>query len=124
MAIAEVKGLTWPLTIGPLGHLNRASGVGKVRSNLEAIARTRLRERLFAVRFGTLGFSAVFRNLDQATFTLLEHSANVGFAENEPNAVIRSTKASASLEDEGQIDLRVAFTLVGSDDEQIIVVTV
>ncbi len=93
-----IKGMAFPIKIGPLGHFEGLSGSAKLKSNIKAIVMTALGDRLMRPRFGNLGFAYVFRNVDSATCTLLETATAEAIARHEPRVTVVGVSCSQGIE--------------------------
>ena len=106
----SIKGLSFPLKFGPLGHLSRASGAEKIAGNMKNIILTRVEDRETAPGLGTLGFSSVMRNIDQITFALLEDVLGSSLALHENRAIVRDISFEEGAEP-GQLQVTILFSL-------------
>ena len=112
----DIRGFAFPLRFGPLGHLERADGAEKISGNLKNIALTRLEERETAPGFGTLGFSALMRNIDTTTYALLRNVLSEAFAIHENRAVITDIQFTEGVE-QGQLIADVEFKIKDTGEE-------
>jgi len=88
VALVETKGLAFPISFSPLGHLNRASGATKLKGNMSQIILTAVGERLMRPRFGTRGTKAVFRKTDEVTAALLQSTVVESLTMYEPRVQV------------------------------------
>ncbi len=109
MPFDPVRGLSFPLRFGPLGHFERSSGVRKLEDNMKQIVLTSVGERIMRPRFGTLGLKAVFRKLDDVTCSFLESEMRVALTKYEARAQILGVRCSAIFNRQGESSMRVTI---------------
>jgi phage baseplate assembly protein W len=115
MSRKPIKGLSFPLRFGPLGHLERSSGVTKLKENMEVIALTPLHSREMHDSFGSLGIDAVLRSIDESTFSLIRDVAGTAITEHEDRVIVRDVTSEEGLE-EGQVFTTISFEVRNSDE--------
>ncbi len=113
--MAEVKGLGFPLQFGPLGHLEKETGITKIKSNLKNIVLTSVEERFMEPSFGTIEMGLLFRNIDTTTFTLIRNIVATAIATHEPRVAVGEITFEAIPED-GQVNVTINFALRSSGE--------
>ena len=93
----QLKGLSFPIRLSPLGHLTRAEGIDKYKQNMYAIAVQEIGERVMNPTFGVHGLSRVFRNLDIPGIALTEDVLREAITKFEPR--VRVLKMESVAED-------------------------
>lgn len=79
-----ISGLKFPLTITSLGRFATTTEDDKIQQNLERIANTALRERWMEPNMGTVGYSALFRNVNNDTMNQIKKLVQEAINEQEP----------------------------------------
>lgn len=115
MAIEDVKGLQFPLTFGPLGHFERASGIEKIKTNMATIILTSLEERLMEPQFGSVGMSMLFRNMSSTSYSLIRQIVADAIFNNEPRVLLKDVIVTGGQK-EGRVEATVEFSLKESGE--------
>ena len=84
----EVSGFAWPFRFGPLGHPNRKTQQGKIEQNIVGTALTAIGEHFREKGFGTIGYRAVFKNLNSTRLTYILGLVEDACIEFEPRVIL------------------------------------
>jgi len=95
-------GIKFPFRFAASGSVRLAEGAEKVASNLEAIAKTALLERLIRKGVGTVGYRLVLRNADETARRATKGLIREAIVRHEPRALLRSLEVSAVDTDTGR----------------------
>jgi len=109
------KGLAFPLRFGGLGHLERASGKDKMKDMLSALILTSVEDRAMNPEYGTLGLSALFRNLDSTTVTLVKNLVTEAIYRYEPRVMVNGVNATADTVN-GTLKIEVSYAIKSSGE--------
>ena len=82
--MAIISGLAFPLEITSLGRFAIAEDDEKIKQNLRRIAATALRERWYEPNMGTVGYSLLFRNVDETKLLTIVKLVQDAIVEQEP----------------------------------------
>lgn len=99
MAQTIPRGFAFPLKFGPRGHLNRASGRDKIKTNLHHIALTAVEDRPLNTPFGNLSYKQVFRNISDRTCLLVQDSIARAITKYEPRVSLRRVSCVEVIDD-------------------------
>jgi S-adenosylmethionine:diacylglycerol 3-amino-3-carboxypropyl transferase len=114
--VVKPTGLRYPFRVSSKGGLSKTDGVKKVVSNLKALVKSTLNERLIRKQVGTIGYSILFRsdvNMHGKTIEGLVFEAITTF---EPRAVAVQVKVRAAdrfTDHLGYIDVSFVFKNTG-----------
>ena len=114
-----IKGLAWPLRFGTLGHLERASGKDKIRSNIIRIVETAAGEQLMNPDFGTISYERVFKSMTSRTLVAIRDIVKEAISTQEPRVLVRLVRAEkhASINGAMLVTVRYAFRTSGEFEE-------
>lgn len=108
-----LKGFAFPIRFNPLGHLERATGVNKLITNMVHIIKTATNERNMAFKFGTKGHQSLFRNLNETTEVVLRNLIARALGTQEPRVLVRAVEFESTPK-LGILKATIVFSVKGS----------
>jgi phage baseplate assembly protein W len=108
--MSNISGLRFPMRFGPLGHLERVSGVDKIFCNLKNIVLTSVEERLMEPDFGSQAFALIFRNMDSPNIVLIRDMLLNAISRHEPRITVKSIRVTPD-QDNGRLQIDTAFII-------------
>lgn len=90
------SGIKFPFRFAGAGGVRLSEGAEKVASNLEAIAKTAINERLIRKNSGTVGYTAVLRNADEISRRAIRDLVREAIVRHEPRAWLKSLTVTAN----------------------------
>lgn len=108
--MAQPRGIRYPFTFGAAGGVRGAQGVEKVKSNLEHLVKSKLKERLVRKDVGTVSYDLVLRNSDPSSRSLVETLIREAIVRFEPRAILKNISVfQQETEDGNHVFLDVEF---------------
>lgn len=89
------SGIKFPFTFSGAGGVRTVSGAEKVASNLEALVKTAINERIVRKNVGTIGYKAVLRNADEVARKAIKDFVREAIVKHEPRALLLSLDISS-----------------------------
>lgn len=108
--MAKLKGLSFPLRIGPRGHFIKTTGVDKIKDNIKNIIYTQLGERYMRPNFGTLGHLSLFRSSSLKDTNFLKKNLIRGIELSDSRIIVSSLDIKIPEED-GKMEVFLTFKL-------------
>lgn len=84
----SLKGMSFPIKFTPRGSLQMTEGLDKIKENIKAIAITAVGERVMNPNVGTMGYTQLFRNVDESNISLMKHYMRTGIENGENRVTI------------------------------------
>lgn len=111
------SGLKFPLQLSSSGSFEVVSGAEKMKSNIEMVLSTDIRERLLNPLFGTSIKNRLFRNMDASSIAGLKLQIKTGIETSEPRVSVLDVIVN-EIQTDGVLDIVVQFRINGSEDIQ------
>jgi len=108
--MANLKGLSFPLRVGPRGSFITTEGVDKIKDNLKAIILTKAGERYMSPNFGSLGYLYLFKNFNSQKISAIKSSL-IRAIEASDNRIIVSSLEMSPPNRQGVIEIHLRFRL-------------
>lgn len=108
--MSKLKGLSFPLRVGPRGHFIKTTGVDKIKDNIKHIVYTQLGERHMRPNFGTLGHLSLFRSSSIKDINFLKKNLIRGIELSDNRIIVASLDIKIPEED-GKMEIFLTFKL-------------
>ena len=106
--MTSLKGLSFPVKFTPRGSLQVTEGLDKIKENIKAIASTSVGERVMNPTIGTLGYTQLFRNMDDSSISLIKYYMRTGIEAGEDRVTITDVQVDQPTKD-GMLHVSISF---------------
>jgi|15BtaG_2_1085339.scaffolds.fasta_scaffold03494_2 uncharacterized protein len=107
--MAILKGLSFPLRIGPRGSFIESTGIDKIKDNIKAIILTSMGERVMSPNVGSLGYLYLFKSIDSQSGQELQNYIRTGVELSESRVSVISVDLTPT--DKGKLLINMTFKI-------------
>lgn len=107
--MAILKGLSFPLRIGPRGSFIESTGIDKIKDNIKAIILTSMGERVMSPNVGSLGYLYLFKSIDSQGGQELQNYIRTGVELSESRVSVISVDLNPT--DKGKLLINMTFKI-------------
>lgn len=107
--MAILKGLSFPLRIGPRGSFIESTGIDKIKDNIKAIILTSMGERVMSPNVGSLGYLYLFKSIDSQSGQELKNYIRTGVELSESRVSVISVDLTPT--DKGKLLINMTFKI-------------
>ncbi len=123
--MTEPRGIRYPFRFSDAGSVRITDGADKIRSNLYALVKTTLKERLIRKNVGTVGYAMVLRNQSIPNSSLILTLIRESIVRHEPRALLLDVRLRFEDAREGQKTfINVDFIFRDTGEAETLVVEV
>lgn len=119
----EPRGIQFPFRFNYLGSVAQVEGVEKVKSNMIALIKTALNERVIRKLVGSIGYRYILRNADKAAFSIIKTLVREAITKQEKRALLLDVRVYAVEAENGMntyIDIDFIYKATGERDQLIV----
>ena len=111
---SKLKGFAFPMRFSPLGHIERAVGGDKRKSNIEHLLQTDIGERLARRRIGSAGNAQLLRPYTLSSRSLIESLTEEAVIRWIPDVIVKEVVTAEHPNDNGEVPVTIRFAERGS----------